>query len=297
MPEGQFRRALQIIACPEYREGRADAIEYAICRGVILLFGELQAPQVICHEIVGRGLEDGIEILVGRLVFAERDVDVGTAQMRQQVFRINFQRLVEQANGAVLVTSAPQHLSLYLKSFGRPWICGDRFIDKLGGLLGFRPRQQARELDFRADGAGIELDRFAKQILSLIAIAQPGFRGTERRSDLALERRSAVARLDQVQEIREFLLTQQRVRQRRYVVRLVAIAFEGGPCFALRRCGVGELQIHVGQSGMKNRVLRRFADGVAQLDFGGLEVPLGNILFGVFDRGRGIFGVGGGTRE
>ena len=217
--------------------------------------------------------------------------------MRQQVFRINFQRLVEQANGAVLVTSAPQHLSLHLKSFGRPWVGGDRFIDKLVGLLGFRSRQQACKLNFGPDGGGIELDGFAKQIFGLVPIAQSGFRGTERRSDLALERRSAIARLDQVQEIRKFLLTQQGVHQHRYVVCLVAIAFEGGPCFALRRCGVCELQIHVGQSGMKNRVLRRFADGVAQLDFGGLEVAFRDILFGVLDRGRGIFGVGGGTGE
>ncbi len=161
--------------------------------------------------------------------------------MRQQVFGINFQRLVEQANGAVLVTSAAPHLSLYLKRFGRPRIGGDRFVDKLVGLIGFRSRQQACKLNFGADGGGIELDGFAKQIFGLVPIAQPGFRGTERRSDLALERRSAIARLDQVQEIRKFLLTQQSVHQHRYVVCLVAIAFEGGPCFALRRCGVPEL--------------------------------------------------------
>src|SRR5690348_6629335 len=48
---------------------------------------------------------------------------------------------------------------------------------------------------------------------------------------------------------------------------------------------------------MKNRVLRRFANGVAQLDFGGLEVPLRDILLSVLGRDRGIFRVGGGTRK
>ena len=48
---------------------------------------------------------------------------------------------------------------------------------------------------------------------------------------------------------------------------------------------------------MKNRILRRFADRVAQLYFGGLEVSLRDILFGLLDRGRGFFGVGGGTRN
>ena len=161
--------------------------------------------------------------------------------MRQQVFRINFQRLVEQANGPVLVASAAQHLSLHLKSFGRPWIGGDRLIDNLARLLGFCSCQQACKLNFGTDGGGIELDRFAKQIFSLVPIAQPGFRRTERRPDLALERRSAIARLHQVQEIGKFLLTQQGVRQHWDVVCLVALAFEGGSCFALRRCGVGEL--------------------------------------------------------
>src|SRR4051812_24161061 len=48
---------------------------------------------------------------------------------------------------------------------------------------------------------------------------------------------------------------------------------------------------------MKNRVLRRFADRVAQLDLGGLQVPLRDILFSVLDRDSGIFGVGDGTRK
>src|SRR5207248_9277680 len=137
--------------------------------------------------------------------------------------------------------SATQHLSLNLKSFGRPWVGGDRFIDKLVGLLGFRARQQACKLNFGQDGGGIELHRFAKQLFSLITVPPPSLRRTERRSDLALECRNAITRPDQVQEVRKFLLTQQGVHQHRQVVRLVALAFEDSSCLALRRYGVGEL--------------------------------------------------------
>src|ERR1700746_3224838 len=48
---------------------------------------------------------------------------------------------------------------------------------------------------------------------------------------------------------------------------------------------------------MKNRVLRRFADGVSQLDFGSLDVAFRDILFGVFYRSGGIFGVRARPRE
>src|SRR6516165_457198 len=87
--EREFRCSLQIITRPKHREGRAEAIEYPIRRGILLLFGEFQGAQVIRREIVWRGLKDGIEILVSNLELTLRYIDVGTAQMSQHILGID----------------------------------------------------------------------------------------------------------------------------------------------------------------------------------------------------------------
>ena len=80
MSQLEFRRSLRIVTLPKPGEATADAIEYAIGFGVLLLPNKLHAPQIICHEMVRRSLEDRIEILISRLVLSQRNVDIGPAQ-------------------------------------------------------------------------------------------------------------------------------------------------------------------------------------------------------------------------
>jgi hypothetical protein len=141
------------------------------------------------------------------------------------------------------------------------------------------------ELYLRPRGAGIELDRLAHQCLGLGSIGQTPGRGAERRPDLALEDPIAIARLHQVCEVGKFFLAKQGVRQHRQVIGLIAVALAGGARLALGRLGITLLQIHVGKTRTQNGILRRIAHRVAQLDFGGLEISLCDILFRLLDGG------------
>jgi hypothetical protein len=190
-----------------------------------------------------------------------------------------------------LIAPAPQHLSFNLKSFGRARVGGNRFVDELVSLLGSGSRQQTCELYFWSYGAGIQLDRLTQQRFRLVPIAHTRSGGAKGSPDLAFEDRVPIPRLDQIQEVREFVLTQQGICQHRYVVFLIAIAIAGRACLALRRCDIAELEVYLREPRVKDRVLRRLSDGVAQLDFGGLEVSLCDILLGLFDRGRSLLGV------
>jgi hypothetical protein len=85
----------------------------------------------------------------------------------------------------------------------RSWTIGNPdsaevFRGELVGLRRLRCVQQSRELNFWSRGAGIELDRLAQQRLGLGSIAQTRGRGTERRTELALEYRIPITRLHQV---------------------------------------------------------------------------------------------------
>src|SRR4029077_7376874 len=60
----QFRGSLQIVPSQKFRKHGADSFEYSICRGVLLLLGELEPAEEVCHEIIWSGLENGIEILI-----------------------------------------------------------------------------------------------------------------------------------------------------------------------------------------------------------------------------------------
>src|SRR5262252_1182621 len=75
----QFCSSLQIISTQKFWKHGADAVKNAICLGVLLLFGELKRAEQVSREIIWSGRENGIEILVRRLEFAECDVDVGAA--------------------------------------------------------------------------------------------------------------------------------------------------------------------------------------------------------------------------
>jgi hypothetical protein len=152
--------------------------------------------------------------------------------------------------------------------------------------LRVRARKHARELYLRPDSGWIEPDRVAQQRFGLFPIAHAGSGGAQRCPNLAFESRFAIARLHQLEEIGKFILTQQGVCQNRQVVRLIAVALAGGARLPLGQPDVAELEVDLRQSSMQDRILRRLANGIAQLDFGGLQVPLCRILFGVLDRGR-----------
>ena len=86
-------------------------------------------------------LQDGIDIFVSRFVFPQRDVDIGTAQMRRNIIGIDLERLVEEPHGAILVAPAAEHIALDLKSFGGARVGGDSFVDQLVGLGWFTSAQ------------------------------------------------------------------------------------------------------------------------------------------------------------
>jgi hypothetical protein len=150
---------------------------------------------------------------------------------------------------------------------------------KLVSLSRLGSAQQPSELYFRPRGAGIELDRLVQQGLGLGSIGQTPGCGTERHPELAFEDRTPIARLHQVHEVSEFFFAKQGVGQHRQVIGLIAIAFAGGSCLALSRSGITLLQIHLGKTRTKDRILRRLADRVVQLDFDGLEISFFDILF------------------
>ena len=52
LSELEFRRSLHIVTRPKRSKAGADAIEYPIGFGILLLPGELDAPQIIRHEMV-----------------------------------------------------------------------------------------------------------------------------------------------------------------------------------------------------------------------------------------------------
>ena len=89
LPQVVFRRTQYVVTGPKPGEAGADAIEYAIGFGILLLFGQLQAPQVIGHQLVRVSLEDRIDVFVNRLVLVERDVHVGAAEMDPNVVGID----------------------------------------------------------------------------------------------------------------------------------------------------------------------------------------------------------------
>src|SRR6516162_6803201 len=143
----QFRRSLEIIPGPESREGAANAIEYSICRGVLLLLGELKRAQRVCPEIIWSGFENRIEILVRCLEIAPTDVDVGAAQMSLKIFGIDLERLIEKRHGCVLVAPGLQHFRLDPEDFRRVRVGGDRPVYQLVCLLGVLPAEKLGELD------------------------------------------------------------------------------------------------------------------------------------------------------
>ena len=89
-------------------------------------------------------------------------------------------------------------LLLDLEQLGRLRVGGDRFVDYPVRLLWARPVQKPGELDPRRHNAGVQPNGVTQQRLGSLGIAQTGRRGTERRSDFALESRVAVARLDHI---------------------------------------------------------------------------------------------------
>jgi len=86
-------------------------------------------------------------------------------------------------------------------------------------------------------------------------------------------------------EVSEFPLAKHSFYQHRQVIGLIAIALAGGPGLALGRLGVTQLKIHFGKTRMQNRILWRLADRVAQLDLGGSEISLYDVLVCLPDRG------------
>src|SRR5262249_914439 len=146
LSELEFRRSLHIVTRQKPSEGRADAIEYAIGFSILLLLGELQSPQVIRRDMVRRSLEDRIDVFVTRLLFSQRDVDVGTVQMRRNIFGIDLERLVEEPHGAFLIAPAAEHLALDMKRFGRARVGSNRFVYQLVGFGRVCSGQQTSQL-------------------------------------------------------------------------------------------------------------------------------------------------------
>ena len=215
LTECQFRRSLEIVPRPEPREGGTDAIEYAVCRRVLLLVGEFHGPKVICHEVIRGGLEDRIEILVGGREFALADVDVGAAQMGQQIIGIDLERLVVKTHGPVRIApgrsispftwriSAERGLSAIASSISR------------SASAGFVPVRNRASWTFGFAAPGIQPDRIAQQCFGLVPITHTGCRGAEGGADLAFESGVPIARLDQIEDVREFFLTKQSISENR----------------------------------------------------------------------------------
>ena len=78
-------------------------------------------------------------ILVSGLVFSQRDVDIGPAQLSRDILGVDLERLVEEPYGAVLIATTAEHVALDLQSFGRAGVGGDHFVDQLVGLGWFLP--------------------------------------------------------------------------------------------------------------------------------------------------------------
>ena len=88
-----------------------------------------------------------------------------------------------------MVTSDSEHFTLDVKSFDRVRVGGDRFVDQLVSLGGFRSVQQPRKPYFRPRGLGIKLDCFVQQRFGLGLIVQARGCNTERGPDFALKDR------------------------------------------------------------------------------------------------------------
>jgi hypothetical protein len=81
-------------------------MEYLVRPGVVLLLDVLQTTQVIGHEVVGRGPQDRIEILIGSGEFTSRYIDVGTIDT-SQLIGIDLERFAEKLQRPFCVTTRP----------------------------------------------------------------------------------------------------------------------------------------------------------------------------------------------
>ena len=88
-------------------------------------------------------------------------------------------------------------------------------------------------------------------------------RDAERQPHFAFERRSAIARFDQIGQVGEFALPHHRVEQHRQIVCFLAIPVPCGARLALGGDGIAELQVDARELAAQQRILRRFLDRIA----------------------------------
>jgi hypothetical protein len=155
----------------------------------------------------------------------------------------------------------------------------------LSAFRRFRPAQQLREPDPWLCRARIQPDRIAQHRSGLVPIAHTGCRGTKRRPDLAFESGVPITRFDHIENVGEFFLSKQGLRKNRQIVCFIAVACARGFRLALGRLGIAELELNLGEPRAKRRILWRLANGVAQLELGGFEVSLCEVLLGILGGG------------
>ncbi len=278
LAEVEFCRSLQEVAGPQRGEGGADPLQDRVGGGIILLPKQLERAQVIRLDVVRRCLEDRVEIAVRGGELALVDIEPRPAEPGREVGRIDFQGFVKAGQGAVAIALRLQQRPLDGERRGRMRRCGKDPIDDRAGFLRVPRHEEPRQGDLWRQRAGIEAHRIAQRRLGPVVVVQARLGKSDRQSDLALERGSAIIGLDPAQEIGELALLEQSFGEDRQIVRFVPLSLARGARLALRRLGVAESEINGGELGAYLGVLGRVAHGVAELDRRRFEISFFQIL-------------------